>query len=192
MFTLPGTPVIRYGDELGMGDDLTLPERNCARTPMQWSTEPNGGFTKSEKPIMPVISEGPYGFRAHQRGGAAARSRIDAQLDGAHHPHAQGSSGDRLGRLRSVETRATRPCWPCATTGAITPCCSCTTSTRSRARSRSRRRLTASERQAARQSADRGSQPSRRAGKHRIVLEGYGYRWYRVGGLDYLLKRTDI
>ena len=47
MFTLPGTPVIRYGDELGMGDNLDLPERNCARTPMQWSTEPNGGFTKS-------------------------------------------------------------------------------------------------------------------------------------------------
>ena len=42
MFTLPGTPVIRYGDELGMGDDLRLPERNCARTPMQWSTEPHG------------------------------------------------------------------------------------------------------------------------------------------------------
>ena len=50
MFTLPGTPVIRYGDELGMGDDLSLPERNCARTPMQWSTEPHGGFTKADKP----------------------------------------------------------------------------------------------------------------------------------------------
>ena len=51
MFTLPGTPVIRYGDEIGMGDDLTLPERNCARTPMQWSTEPHGGFTKGDKPM---------------------------------------------------------------------------------------------------------------------------------------------
>ena len=50
MFTLPGTPVIRYGDELGMGDDLNLPERNCTRTPMQWSTEPHGGFTKCERP----------------------------------------------------------------------------------------------------------------------------------------------
>src|ERR687889_2643629 len=48
MFTLPGTPVLRYGDELGMGDDLTLPERNCARTPMQWSKEPQAGFTKSD------------------------------------------------------------------------------------------------------------------------------------------------
>src|ERR1700756_3739362 len=62
MFTLPGTPVIRYGDEIAMGDDLSLPERNCARTPMQWSTEPQGGFTKNAKPILPVISGGPYGF----------------------------------------------------------------------------------------------------------------------------------
>jgi len=61
MFTLPGTPVLRYGDELGMGDDLDLPERTCARTPMQWSTEPHGGFTKSDKPVVPVIREGPFG-----------------------------------------------------------------------------------------------------------------------------------
>src|SRR6201988_3081389 len=45
MLTLPGTPVIRYGDEIGMGDDLSLPERQCARTPMQWSTEPQAGFS---------------------------------------------------------------------------------------------------------------------------------------------------
>src|SRR6185312_9920471 len=63
MFTLPGTPVIRYGDELGMGDDLSLPERTCARTVMQWSTEPNGGFTKKEKPSPPVIDKGPYGYQ---------------------------------------------------------------------------------------------------------------------------------
>ena len=63
MMTLPGTPVIRYGDEIGMGDNLKLPERNCARTPMQWSTEPNAGFTKSDHPVLPVISDGPYGFQ---------------------------------------------------------------------------------------------------------------------------------
>jgi len=62
MFTLPGTPVIRYGDELGMGDDLALLERNCARTPMQWSNEPNAGFTKSARPVTPVISSGAYGY----------------------------------------------------------------------------------------------------------------------------------
>jgi maltose alpha-D-glucosyltransferase/alpha-amylase len=62
MLTLPGTPVLRYGDEIGMGDDLSLPERNCARTPMQWSTEPHGGFTSARKPVRPVISGGAYGF----------------------------------------------------------------------------------------------------------------------------------
>ena len=56
------TPVIRYGDEIGMGDNLQLPERNCTRRPMQWSTEPNAGFTKNEKPILAVIDDGPYGF----------------------------------------------------------------------------------------------------------------------------------
>jgi len=63
MLTFPGTPVIRYGDEIGMGDDLSLPERNCARTPMQWSGEPQGGFTASESPVLPPISQGPYGFQ---------------------------------------------------------------------------------------------------------------------------------
>ena len=74
MFTLPGTPVIRYGDELGMGDDLALPERNCARTPMQWSTEPHGGFTKSDKPLHAGDRQGPVRLRACQRRRAAARS----------------------------------------------------------------------------------------------------------------------
>src|SRR5436190_10140684 len=62
MCTLPGTPVIRYGDEIGMGDDLDLPERNCARTPMQWSTEPHAGFTEGDKPTLPVIDKGAYGY----------------------------------------------------------------------------------------------------------------------------------
>ncbi len=63
MLTLPGTPVIRYGDEIGMGDDLRLPERDCTRTPMQWSSEKMGGFTESDRPIRPPISDGAYGFK---------------------------------------------------------------------------------------------------------------------------------
>jgi maltose alpha-D-glucosyltransferase/alpha-amylase len=75
MLSLPGTPVIRYGDEIGMGDDLTLPERNAIRTPMQWSRDPHGGFTTNPRPKNPVIS------------------------GGTHDPHAQRNSRDRLGRL---------------------------------------------------------------------------------------------
>jgi maltose alpha-D-glucosyltransferase/alpha-amylase len=63
LLTLPGAPVLRYGDEIGMGDDLTLSERMAVRTPMQWSEEKNGGFTRAERPWCPPISDGPYGFQ---------------------------------------------------------------------------------------------------------------------------------
>jgi len=63
IMTLPGTPVIRYGDEIGMGEDLSLPERESVRTPMQWSDGPNGGFTSGDNPIRPPIDDGPYGFQ---------------------------------------------------------------------------------------------------------------------------------
>ena len=63
--TLPGTPVLRYGDEIGMGDDLSLPERNSVRTPMQWSDAPNAGFSTAESDALcrPVIGDGQFGYR---------------------------------------------------------------------------------------------------------------------------------
>ena len=64
LLSLPGTPVLRYGEEIGMGDDLALPERYPVRTPMQWSEGPNAGFTTAEKPFRPVIDGGPYGYES--------------------------------------------------------------------------------------------------------------------------------
>ena len=92
MLTLPGTPIIRYGDEIGMGDDLRLPERNCARTPMQWSDEPQGGFSISETPVLPPISQGPYGFQHVNVAGQRRDPELDAELDRAAAPHAQGGA----------------------------------------------------------------------------------------------------
>jgi maltose alpha-D-glucosyltransferase/alpha-amylase len=65
MLTLPGTPVLRYGDEIGMGDDLSLPDRQSVRTPMQWSSEANGGFSTASESrlILPVISDGVFGYQ---------------------------------------------------------------------------------------------------------------------------------
>jgi maltose alpha-D-glucosyltransferase/alpha-amylase len=63
-FTLPGTPVLRYGEELGMGEDLSLPDRDALRTPMQWSAARHGGFTTAEQPVRPVLADGPYGYPA--------------------------------------------------------------------------------------------------------------------------------
>lgn len=62
LFSLPGTPVLRYGDEIGMGDDLSLNEREAVRTPMQWSDDPQAGFSSSQKTIHPIIDKGPYAY----------------------------------------------------------------------------------------------------------------------------------
>jgi maltose alpha-D-glucosyltransferase/alpha-amylase len=64
MFTLGGTPVIRYGEEIGMGDDLHLPERAAIRTAMQWSGEPNGGFSRvpPDRLGIPTIASGEYRY----------------------------------------------------------------------------------------------------------------------------------
>lgn len=64
LLTLPGTPVLRYGDEIGMGDDLTLPDREAVRTPMQWSDQPNGGFSNApaQELSLPVVAKGEYGY----------------------------------------------------------------------------------------------------------------------------------
>jgi len=54
LFTLPGSPIIYYGDEIGMGDNLDLPDRNGVRTPMQWDSSPNAGFTTG-KPFTEFV-----------------------------------------------------------------------------------------------------------------------------------------
>src|SRR6185369_3723453 len=74
VLTLPGTPVLRYGDEIGMGDNLSLDERDSIRTPMQWADSKNGGFSSAapEDLILPVIHEGDFGY---QRVNVAAQQR---------------------------------------------------------------------------------------------------------------------
>src|SRR5215469_6490640 len=62
ILTLPGTPVLRNGDEIGMGEDLDLRERDAIRTPMQWANAKNGGFSLAERTVLPVISGGDYGY----------------------------------------------------------------------------------------------------------------------------------
>jgi maltose alpha-D-glucosyltransferase/alpha-amylase len=66
LFTLPGIPVIRYGDEIAMGDDLSLKGRNPVRTPMQWSSEQNAGFSKAADSdvLHHVIDWGEFDYRA--------------------------------------------------------------------------------------------------------------------------------
>jgi maltose alpha-D-glucosyltransferase/alpha-amylase len=66
LFTLPGTPIVYYGDEIGMGDNIHLGDRNGVRTPMQWSADRNAGFSRAEPERLysPVIADAVYGYQA--------------------------------------------------------------------------------------------------------------------------------
>ncbi|HEY8085958.1 MAG TPA: maltose alpha-D-glucosyltransferase [Methylophilaceae bacterium] len=66
LLSMPGTPVIYYGDEIGMGDNIHLGDRDGVRTPMQWSSDRNGGFSRSDpaKLVLPPIMDALYGYQA--------------------------------------------------------------------------------------------------------------------------------
>ncbi|MFN2564282.1 MAG: alpha-glucosidase C-terminal domain-containing protein, partial [Gemmatimonadaceae bacterium] len=65
LMSLPGTPIIYYGDEIGMGDNVYLGDRNGVRTPMQWSADRNAGFSEADSAAVfaPVIVDPPYGYQ---------------------------------------------------------------------------------------------------------------------------------
>ncbi len=66
LFSLPGTPVMYYGDEIGMGDNIYLGDRNGVRTPMQWSADRNAGFSRAnpQKLFLPIIIDPEYHYEA--------------------------------------------------------------------------------------------------------------------------------
>ena len=66
LMSMPGTPIVYYGDEIGMGDNIYLGDRNGVRTPMQWNGERNAGFSNAdpERLYSPVISNAVYGYQA--------------------------------------------------------------------------------------------------------------------------------
>ncbi|MBW6420988.1 maltose alpha-D-glucosyltransferase [Rhizobium sp. XQZ8] len=66
LLSMPGTPVIYYGDEIGMGDNIYLGDRDGVRTPMQWSPDRNGGFSKADpaRLVLPPVMDPLYGYEA--------------------------------------------------------------------------------------------------------------------------------
>ena len=187
MFTLPGTPVIRYGDELGMGDQLHLKERLATRTPMQWSTEPHAGFTTSEKPVLPLIDDEVYGFRKIN----AATQRRD--------PGSLLNWTERIIRMRKECPEIGWGDWQILGTGSPNVL-AIRYDWRGNAMVFVHNFGGKPRRIQLRIAEDRGRtslinvlaeehSDGNEAGVHKLAIEGYGYRWFRVGGLDYILRR---
>ena len=112
MFSLPGTPVLFYGEEIGMGENLAIEGRMSVRAPMQWSDEPNGGFSTVEdaKALCRPVTEGAFGPERVNAFDAAPRPRLAAQLVGAPDPAPPRVPRAGLGRVhRAVTARARGP-----------------------------------------------------------------------------------
>jgi maltose alpha-D-glucosyltransferase/alpha-amylase len=186
MFSLPGTPVLRYGDEIGMGGNLRLKERNAVRTPMQWSDESQAGFSASRKTILPVISKGPWSYRRvnveSQRLDPNSLLNWTERMIRLRKECPELGWGDyRILRTRSLHVLALRYEWQ--NNALVT--------------------VHNFHEKAVSIALDLGGGPGQRLvnliagehsqagpdGIHKIVLEGYGYRWYRVGSLGHILKR---
>lgn len=184
-FSLPGTPVLRYGDELGMGEDLSLNQREAVRTPMQWSDEPQAGFSTAEKLVHPVIEDGIYSFE-----------RVNAESQ-RRDPESLLNWMSRMIRLRKECPEIGWGDWEILsvdTPGVL--------AMRYEWRGTSLVTVHNFKEIACEITLTPGVEGGHKlvdllhdqyceseTGTHSIVLEPYGYHWYRVGGLNYSLVR---
>jgi maltose alpha-D-glucosyltransferase/alpha-amylase len=158
---------------------------------MQWSTEPHGGFTKSDSPISPVIDSGPFSYEhvnaAHQRRDPDSLLNWMERIIRMRKEVPEVGWGDfQFLATRDPAVLAIRYDWRNNSVVFV-------------------HNLSATPREVKFEVGIEGEDGQRlvnllsedhshadEAGKHCLMLEAYAYRWYRVGGLDYLLKRSDI
>jgi maltose alpha-D-glucosyltransferase/alpha-amylase len=174
LFSLPGTPVLRYGEELGMGDNLRLKERGSIRTPMQWSAAAHGGFTTAETPVRPVNSGGLYGYESvnveqQRRDPSSLLLWITRMIRLRKECPEVGWGSWRLVPTRSPHVLAVRYEWR----GNVLLC------VHNLAPEARQVTLSLDGDRLADLLADEEVRPE--AGRFRIELDAYGYRWFRVG-----------
>jgi maltose alpha-D-glucosyltransferase/alpha-amylase len=179
LFSLPGTPVLRYGEEIGMGDNLRLAERNAIRTPMQWTNGPNGGFSTSERLVRPAIDSGPYSFDAVnveeqlRRPGSLLRWMIELIRVRKECPEIG------AGEWRILPTRSRHVLAVLYTGGDSAVLCVHNFDETPREITLDLKMGSGEERL---RSLFGSGENHASAGRHRLRLEPLGYDWYRVGG----------
>ena len=188
LFALPGTPVLRYGDEIGMGDDLSLPERDSVRTPMQWSEEPQAGFSLAKKLVHPMVDKGPYSCEVvnveAQRRDPRSLLNWTADMIRVRKECPEIGWGDwKILSTRSPNLLVIHYEW--RGNAMITIHNFDDKPHEARLRLGPGGEKLANLLLQAESEADEN-------GTHKIAVEGYGYHWYRVGGLNHILRREKV
>jgi maltose alpha-D-glucosyltransferase/alpha-amylase len=180
LFSLPGTPVMRYGDEIGMGDDLSLPDRKSVRTPMQWTADPHGGFSRADKPELPVIANGPFGYAqinvADQRRDPGSLLNLNERFIRMRKecPEFGWGDHDELA-TRSPNVLAVRCHWRNNATLTLHNFSAEAREVKLRVPGAANLPLTSL--------LSPDHRPADPRGDHQFTLPPYGYRWYRIGPL---------
>jgi maltose alpha-D-glucosyltransferase/alpha-amylase len=181
--------MMQYGDEIGIGDDLRLPERECARTPMQWTSGRHGGFSRGKSVIRPVINDKTYGYRkvnvAQQRRDPQSLLNWTERIIRARKECPEISWGDFVVLRTNVpEVLAIRYDW--RNTSLVT------VHNFGSARQKVRARIGRPRDEMLVEVFDDRHSKAQNDGTHYIDMEGYAWRWYRVGNTDNALNRSDL
>jgi maltose alpha-D-glucosyltransferase / alpha-amylase len=186
LFTLPGTPMLQYGDEIGMGDNLALPERECARTPMQWTSQRNGGFTRAKRAVRPLVADPIYGYK--EVNVESQRREPDSLLNWIERKIRMRRECPEIswGDWRIVETSEPgvlimRYDWDHHSLIAMHNFSSEPRAPRIDGKTAGDRLLV--------DLLARNDSRADELGHHTIPLPPYGYRWYRPGGIDHRVAR---
>jgi maltose alpha-D-glucosyltransferase/alpha-amylase len=189
LFSLPGTPMMQYGDEIGMGDNLRLPERECARTPMQWTSSVHGGFSRARRVVRPIINDPQYGYKkvnvAEQRRDPDSLLNWTERIIRMRKECPEISWGNfTVLRSNAPSVLAIRYDW--RNTSLVT------LHNFSERRQKVRLKVGAARDGVLVDVFDDRHTRAHNDGLHRIDLESYAWRWYRVGAADTTLDRADL
>jgi maltose alpha-D-glucosyltransferase/alpha-amylase len=189
LFSLPGTPMMQYGDEIGIGDNLRLPERECARTPMQWTDEKHGGFSRAKTVVRPVISDSVYGYQKvnvneQRRDPQSLLNWTERMIRMRKECPEIGWGNFEVLRTDVPEALVIRYDW--RGTSLLT------VHNFSNARKKVKLKVDARGGELLAEIFDGRHSKAQNDGAHRIPLDPYAWRWFRVGSEDNVLERSDL
>jgi len=189
LFSLPGTPMMQYGDEIGIGDNLRLPERECARTPMQWTSDRHGGFSRARRIVRPVIDDREYGYQkvnvAEQRRDPQSLLNWTERMLRARKECPEISWGHyTILRTNAPDVLVIRYDW--RDTSLVTA------HNFGSAKQNVKVKIDSARDDVLVEVFDGHHSRKQNDGTHHLPMSAYAWRWFRVGGSDNAMDRSDL